>query len=76
MYGIFSKLIMKASSDRRHRRRSGVVIVNFEHISQFFLVILLFNLNSPLFAGIFLTIISLSKFLRRSFSDIANTMQQ
>ena len=67
---------MKASSDRRHWRRSGVVIVNFEHISQFFLVILLFNLNSPLFAGIFLTIISLSKFLRRSFSDIANTMQQ
>ena len=32
-------------TERRHRRRSGVFIVNFEHISHLFLVFLLLTLN-------------------------------
>ena len=39
-----SKLIIKAT-ERRHGRRSGVFIVNFEHISHLFLVFLLLILN-------------------------------
>ena len=33
MYEIYAKLTIKRS-ERHHRRRSGVFIVNFEHISQ------------------------------------------
>ena len=39
-----SKLTIK-TPERRHRCRSGVSIVNFEHISHFFLVYLLLTLN-------------------------------
>ena len=41
---ICSKLIIKAPG-RRHWRRFGVFIVNFEHISHFVLVFLLLTLN-------------------------------
>ena len=41
---ICSKLTIK-TSERRQRRHSGVFIVNIEHISHFFLVFLLLNLN-------------------------------
>ena len=34
--------------ERRQRRRSGVFIVNFEHISHLFLVFLLFTLNKQI----------------------------
>ena len=35
-----------------HSRRSGVFIVNFEHISHLFLVFLLLTLNKQMLAGI------------------------
>ena len=38
------KLTIK-TAERRHWRRSGAFIVNFEHISHSFLVFLLLNLN-------------------------------
>ena len=41
---ICSKLSIK-TSERRHYRRSGVFIINFEHISYLFLVFLLLTLN-------------------------------
>ena len=41
---ICSKLIIK-TPERRHWRRSGVFIVNFEHISHLVLVFLLLTLN-------------------------------
>ena len=41
---ICSKLTIK-TSERRHWRRSGVFIVNFEHISYLLLVFLLLTLN-------------------------------
>ena len=41
---ICSKLTIK-TPERRQRRRSGVFIVNFEHISHLFLVLLLLTLN-------------------------------
>ena len=41
---IRSKLAIK-TPERRHWRRSGVFIVNFEHISQLVLVFLLLTLN-------------------------------
>ena len=41
---ISSKLTIK-TPERRRRRRSGVFIVNFEHISHIFLVFLLLTLN-------------------------------
>ena len=41
---IRSKLT-KNIAERRHKRRSGVFIVNFEHISRFFLLFLLLTLN-------------------------------
>ena len=41
---IRSELTIK-TPERRQWRRSGVFIVNFEHISQLFLVFLLLNLN-------------------------------
>ena len=47
---ICSKLTMKAPEWCRHR--SGVFIVNFEHISRLFLEILLLTLNKQMLAGI------------------------
>ena len=47
---ICSKLTIKTPK-RRHRRRSGAFIVDFEHISHHFLLILLLTLNMYLFAG-------------------------
>ena len=47
MFEICSKLIIK-TSERRHWRRSGVFIVNFEHISHF-LVFVFFTLNMQMF---------------------------
>ena len=44
---IFSKLTIK-TPERRHR--SGVFIVNFEHISHLFLVLLLLTLNKKMLA--------------------------
>ena len=41
---MWSKLTVKAP-EKRYERRSGVFIVNFEHISQLFLVFLLLTLN-------------------------------
>ena len=41
---IYSKLTIK-TPEQRHWRRSGVFIVNCEHISHFFLVLLLLNLS-------------------------------
>ena len=41
---ICSKLTIK-TSERRHWYRSGVFVVNFEHISHLVLVILLLSLN-------------------------------
>ena len=41
---ICSKLTIK-TPERRHQRRSGVFIVNFEHISHLVLVFLLLTLN-------------------------------
>ena len=41
---IRSKLIIK-KPERRQSRRSGVFIVNFEHVSHLFLVTLLLTLN-------------------------------
>ena len=46
---ICSKLTIK-TPERRHWRRSGVFIVSFEHISHFFLVFLLLNLNKLTYA--------------------------
>ena len=47
---ICSKLITK-TPEWRHWRRSGVFIVNFEHISHLFLVYLLLTLNMEMLAG-------------------------
>ena len=47
---ICSKLIIK-TLERRHRRRSGVFIVNFEHISHLVLVCLLLTLKKYLLVG-------------------------
>ena len=44
---ICSKFTIK-TSDRRHRRRSGVFIVNSEHVSHLFLVFLLVTLRKLL----------------------------
>ena len=44
MSEICSKLTMK-KPERRQWRRSGIFIVNFEHISQVVLVFLLLTLN-------------------------------
>ena len=41
---ICSKLTIK-TPERRHCRRSGVFIVNFDHVSHLVLVFLLFTLN-------------------------------
>ena len=45
-----SNLTMK-TPEKRYWRRSGVFNVNFEHISQFFLVFLLLILNKWMLAG-------------------------
>ena len=47
---IYSKLTMKAP-ERRHWRRSGVFIVNFEHISHLVLVFLWLILSRLMPAG-------------------------
>ena len=44
------KLTIK--TPERHWRRSGIFIVNFEHISHLALVFVLLNLNMELLAGI------------------------
>ena len=44
MWEIFSKLKMKIL-ERRNERRSSVFIVNFQHISHFFQILLLLTLN-------------------------------
>ena len=49
-FEIYSKLTIK-TPELRHWRRSGVFIVNFEHISHFFLF-LLFALNKYMIAGL------------------------
>ena len=41
---VCSKLTIK-TPERRHCRRSGVFIVNFDHVSHLVLVFLLFTLN-------------------------------
>ena len=48
--GICSKLTIKTPK-RRHWRRSGIFIVNSEHISYFFPVLLLLTLNKQILAG-------------------------
>ena len=48
---IFSKLTIK-TLERRHWRRSGVFIVNVEHISLLFLVLLLLTLSKLMLAGL------------------------
>ena len=48
---ICSRLAIK-TPERRHWRRSGVFIVNFEHISHLFLLFLLLTLNKSMLAGI------------------------
>ena len=45
------KLTLKTPERRHWRRRSGVFIINFKHISNFFLVFLLLTLNMYLLAG-------------------------
>ena len=47
---ICSKLTIKIPE--RRRRRSGVFIVNFEHISHFVLVFLLLTLSRKILAGL------------------------
>ena len=47
---ICSKLTIK-TPERRHWRRSGVSIVNFEHIPHLFLLFLTLNFNKQLFTG-------------------------
>ena len=44
--------VNKKTPERRHWRRCGVFIVNFEHISHLVLVFLLLILNMSLPAGI------------------------
>ena len=41
---MFSKLTIQVPK-RRHRRRSGILIVNFEHISHFVFVFLIVELT-------------------------------
>ena len=48
---IYSKLPIK-TPERRHWRRSGVVIVNFEHISHLVLVLLLLTLSRQMPTGL------------------------
>ena len=45
MCEIYSELTIK-TPERRHRRRSGVFVVNFEQISHILLVFLLLILNN------------------------------
>ena len=51
MYEIFSKLTVKIP-EQRQWHRSGVFIVNFEHIAHLSLVLLLLTLNKQMFAGL------------------------
>ena len=43
-------LKLTITTPERRQRRSGVIIVNFEHISHFFLVFLLLTLNKLILA--------------------------
>ena len=47
---IYSKLTIKIP-ERRHWRRSGIFIVNFEHISHLVLVFILLTLSRQMPAG-------------------------
>ena len=47
---ICPKLTIK-TPERRHWRRSGVLIINFEHISHLFLMLLLLALNKQMLPG-------------------------
>ena len=58
---ICSKLTIK-TTERRQWRRPGVFIVNFEHISHFFLALLLLTLKKYMLAGIFSSV-----FLRQKY---------
>ena len=49
---ICSKLTIKTPPERRNWRRSGVFVVNFEHISQLVLVFLLSTLKRQLPGGL------------------------
>ena len=49
-FEICSKLTIK-TPERRHWRRSGAFIVNFEHISHLFLAFLFLTLNKQIFPG-------------------------
>ena len=46
-------MLKKETPKRRHLRRSGVFIVNFEHISRLFLNFILLTLNKKMLAGQF-----------------------
>ena len=50
-FEICSKLTMK-TPERRHWRRSGVFIINFELVSHLVLVFLLLTLNRLMLAGL------------------------
>ena len=43
--------VNKKTPERRHSRRFGVSIVNFQHISHLFLMFLLLTLNKSMWAG-------------------------
>ena len=49
-YEIYLKLTIK-TLEWRYWRRSGLFIINFEHISHFFLAFLLLPLNTSMFVG-------------------------
>ena len=55
MCEICSKFITKTPGQlqRRHLRRSGVFIVNFEQISHIVMVLLLLSLNKKMPAGVY-----------------------
>ena len=52
---IYSKITIK-TPERRHWRRSGVFIVNFEHISYLVLVFLLLTLSRQMPTGLFINL--------------------
>ena len=58
--------------ERRHWCRSGVVIVNFEHVSHLFLVLLLLSLNKHMLAEIMQFDVILINVIRRSGVFIVN----
>ena len=58
--------------ERRHWCRSGVAIVNFEHVSHLFLVLLLLSLNKHMLAEIMQFDVILINVIRRSGVFIVN----